>query len=266
MDRETELLIEGLRNEIRANDRRYSEAATADKEALRVALEAASRRLDSMNEFRGALSDANSRFATKVEVETSRSIFSDKLEQVRLFLDSRLVGDFEPLRAKVEAQSRPNWALLTSCLSIFLVVIAGAWLVMGLKIDGSIAPVALSVEQAKVAQASTGERVRLIESTQQVRSQAIADISSMKQDLQRTFDRVAEIRSDNTKQTAALIEIETQFCAADIMRNLMHAHDMRVQSLLWDKSFEGSKMPTDNAYYPVICNRSSLPTASGPVK
>lgn len=49
-------------------------------------------------------------------------------------------------------------------------------------------------------------------------------------------------------------EIETQFCAQDIVRNLMHANDQRVASLLWEKVY-GLKMPTDNAFYPTICNR-----------
>ncbi len=53
-------------------------------------------------------------------------------------------------------------------------------------------------------------------------------------------------------------EIETQFCAQDIVRNLMHANDLRTQSLLWDKVF-AAHLPTDNAYYPTICNRRAKP-------
>lgn len=51
-----------------------------------------------------------------------------------------------------------------------------------------------------------------------------------------------------------LKEIETQFAASDIVRNLMHANDLRVQSLLWQKVY-GVPFPTDNAYYPSIANR-----------
>lgn len=53
----------------------------------------------------------------------------------------------------------------------------------------------------------------------------------------------------------SLNEVETQFCADDQMRNVMHATDMRIQSMLWARSFPDSKLPTDNAYYPTICNR-----------
>jgi LmbE family N-acetylglucosaminyl deacetylase len=76
-------------------------------------------------------------------------------------------------------------------------------------------------------------------------------------------DRIEEVLRDAQskvgQQTDALTEIETQFCASDIVRNLMHANDMRTIALLWQKTFPGSVMPTDNAYYPTICNRKTSP-------
>lgn len=57
-----------------------------------------------------------------------------------------------------------------------------------------------------------------------------------------------------TRMETALSEIETQFCAQDIVRNLMHANDMRQMSILWEKQF-GLPYPIGNAYYPTICNR-----------
>jgi hypothetical protein len=69
----------------------------------------------------------------------------------------------------------------------------------------------------------------------------------------------AEFRTVEIEQTqlkASLAEIETQFCSTDIVRNLMHADDMRRFSLLWQKVY-GERLPTDNSYYPVICNRKA---------
>ncbi len=57
-----------------------------------------------------------------------------------------------------------------------------------------------------------------------------------------------------TKIEVSQNEIETQFCAQDIVRNLMHANDLRNLSVLWEKQF-GMPYPTNNAYYPTICNR-----------
>jgi hypothetical protein len=55
-------------------------------------------------------------------------------------------------------------------------------------------------------------------------------------------------------------EIETQFCEMDSIHNLMHAYDMRMQAVLFDKLFPDSKWPTDNSYYPSIgkCHDSSV--------
>lgn len=61
-----------------------------------------------------------------------------------------------------------------------------------------------------------------------------------------------------TKIEVSQNEIETQFCAQDIVRNLMHANDMRQMAQLWEKQF-GTRLPTDNAYYPTICNRRVKP-------
>ena len=74
--------------------------------------------------------------------------------------------------------------------------------------------------------------------------------------LQNNTDRVARLRADMTGFTADLREIETQFCASDIVRNLMHVDDLRRFSLLWGKVF-GQELPISNAYYPTICNRGS---------
>lgn len=70
---------------------------------------------------------------------------------------------------------------------------------------------------------------------------------------------VLEVRlADNDKQTYILErdqrEIETQFCASDIVRNLMHANDLRQVALLWKKVY-GEEYPTDNSFYPQVCNR-----------
>lgn len=61
---------------------------------------------------------------------------------------------------------------------------------------------------------------------------------------------------ENTRQRAALIEIETQFCASDAARNLMHANDLRMYAQVYEKVF-GQSFHIGNAYYPQICNRLS---------
>jgi hypothetical protein len=67
-------------------------------------------------------------------------------------------------------------------------------------------------------------------------------------------DEIARLQKSIGELHLSLSEIETQFCASDIVRNLMHANDLRQVSLLWQKVFN-VPYPTNNAYYPTICNR-----------
>jgi hypothetical protein len=56
-----------------------------------------------------------------------------------------------------------------------------------------------------------------------------------------------------------LVEIETQFCAEDSMRNLMHANDLRFMGILWAKEFT-LELPTANAFYPQVGRCAGQPS------
>ncbi len=58
-------------------------------------------------------------------------------------------------------------------------------------------------------------------------------------------------RTDVSVIRRDLREIETQFRAADQVRNIMHANDLRTMSMLWKKAFNAD-YPISNAYYPTI--------------
>jgi hypothetical protein len=73
------------------------------------------------------------------------------------------------------------------------------------------------------------------------------------------LDRNTINQNEIVSLTSDLREIETQFCASDIIRNLMHANDLRTMSVLWVHTFK-ERYPTDNAYYPQICNRDTKST------
>lgn len=77
--------------------------------------------------------------------------------------------------------------------------------------------------------------------------------------------KVSMLESENRTQEiqirticSALIEVETQFRSADQTRNIMHANDMRVEAMLWKKTF-GVEYPTANAYYPTIAQDKPQP-------
>src|SRR6266851_10398853 len=70
-------------------------------------------------------------------------------------------------------------------------------------------------------------------------------------------ERITTLRADMAATRADLREVETQFWGSDIVRNLMHANDLRLLSILWHKNFPDSIFPTDNAHYPRVCNRDN---------
>lgn len=64
-------------------------------------------------------------------------------------------------------------------------------------------------------------------------------------------DRNSKTREDVVALQRDLIEIETQECSQDNMRNLNHANDLRIMAMLWKKTF-GDDLPIANTFYPRI--------------
>lgn len=102
--------------------------------------------------------------------------------------------------------------------------------------------ITLNVQLANVSYTATGTK-------------AAADALSIR--VSSLDERSSSMALDVAQLRTALLEIETQFCANDIVRNLMHANDMRIMSILWDKLGFGARLPTDNVYYPNVCNRNN---------
>jgi hypothetical protein len=91
-------------------------------------------------------------------------------------------------------------------------------------------------------------------------SNSVTGIDARLASIERRLDSLNDVAGKNQNeviaQAQALKEIETQFCSSDLVRNLMHANDMRQMAVLWKKVM-GDSIPTDNAYYPMICNRAA---------
>ncbi len=367
---------------LEALDRRIEEAFKTRDTALGVALEAATRRLDGMNEFRAALTDQSARMQTRTESEVLNSTireklealqleltangarfierreydaslatvtaalselrpelgtrvddmaqkvatlverrefddatkalvertessrlgieskfvalgvtFSDKLEQYRSARDLRTETDLAPIRATLAQQGKPNWGLFASMAALSVAMISGAWLIVGLKIDNSVSPMTLSLESTKsqtaqnterlhgIETATSGlvqtdgtsrtdrvqlnERVKQLEAVVPPSAATAAEVGNLKSQYALITDRLIQLRTQVGKQESALVEIETQFCGADNMRNLTHAYDMRFMSMVWSKVFAGEKIPTDNAFYPTIGKCHGETTVAG---
>lgn len=74
---------------------------------------------------------------------------------------------------------------------------------------------------------------------------SISELSETTQDINtRERETTAELR-------AKLTEIESQFLAADHIRNLQYANNLRYTAMLWEKTY-GQKFPSEIQFYPTI--------------
>jgi uncharacterized protein YdcH (DUF465 family) len=272
MDEIVEREFTALRDTIAQIERNRAAAQEIEREALRSWKVDLDSRLARMNEFRQAMLDQQAHFVTREQFEAAVSSGVDRYEASRDYVDSEL----RPLRADVERATKTDWGLLASVASVAIAMVAGCWLVIGLQIDARVGPIRVDLEQARTATAQNTERLRFVESSsnssaqadvasradrsqlnERIRqleasapngTQAAADVVNLKFNYATILDRIQQIRSQLAQQTAALIEVETQFCGSDNLRNQIHATDLRLQAMLWKKVF-GDDMPVANAFY-----------------
>jgi len=259
--REIAVVKEYLELIIANNESRHQQMAESQREALRVALTSNDKRLDGMNEFRAALSDQSARMTTRLEYDTSRSAITEKIDQLKTAYDSRFDSELKPLVSRLDQLGKPNWTLMISVVSIFFVMITGVWLVIGLKIDATVAPLVLGLAEQTGNIATNTALIRshqdAILASTQADAMSRADRAQLNERVREMETTVAanagERRAQFGVMAAKLAEVETQFCSSDVVRNLMHANDLRVFSILWHKAFPDTTFPTDNAFYPRVC-------------
>lgn len=266
--RELTCLREYFDTKIAANDVRVQQSLDTMREGLAMARDGNNRRFDQMGEFRNAITDQVNRMISRQEFEFLRDSNNDKADEARRTIDARFDSELKPINSRLDQIGRPNWALMASIASIFLVMVSGFWVGIGLKIEAAVSPVTLDVAQVHTTVGLDADRLRQLE---MLTSNSTAADAGSRQDRTQLNERMRSLESVVSENSGAsrqqyavlnarLVEIETQFCASDIVRNLIHAEDMRNNSMLWAKAY-GEHMPTDNSFYPSICNRQ--PTTGG---
>jgi hypothetical protein len=293
VDAEIARELEALRGLIAANEKRHDEVRAFNRERVVEKEHNLEARLERMNEFRAAMQDQAAHFVTRGEFETAKAAGVERAEATRANFELRLENEMAPVHTTLSEMGKPNWPLVVSAGSVFLGACAGLWLILGLKIDNSVAPMQLVLETVRVQGVANAERLHFIEGESAASTQAdtasrtdraqlservhqlegvlptgataVAEVSNLQTTVGQIVDRIQGLRTDQARQQSALVEIETQFCAADTIRNLMHANDLRVESLLWAKTFTGQDYPITNAYYPRIgrCQTAAETTGGG---
>lgn len=243
---------------------RLEEKIQETRRTMELAFQVNDKRLETMNAFRDAMADQAARMPTRNEFDAQLAGMQDRVE--------RTIG---PLADKVNLQGRPNWGLIVGFLSVMFGVVSGCWLLIGLEISVTETPLALAIENSKnsiaaITKVQEGYATR-IEAIERLMAQNDLNDKTSEVDRQQLNTRLAalddrvtqgsaERRSSDARFQSALTEIETQFCAADMVRNLIHANDLRMLSMLWKSVHAGETYPTDNAYYPMVCNRPTSRT------
>ena len=252
------LTIEQLEQKITDNDRFYQQRYEADQRALAAALAANEKRLDGMNEFRMALSDQSARMMPRVEIVTMLDAAQERGGMAREQVVSRLEGQIAPLTARMEQIGRPNWALMASFASVIAVLLTGLFLIIGLKIDTSATPMALSIEQVKTVATGNSARISSMDARLSqialdlgVAQQSLASFRSVQvinsSRITNVEDRISNGMADRKAAQAAiqakLTEIETQFRAVSTVINLMKDDNHQMFGVLWSRTFPGVPLP-----------------------
>jgi len=127
-------------------------------------------------------------------------------------------------------REKTNWGLVLALIGCAGTFLAGGWYLIKLQTDNAIAPI------MALTSVSHSER------------------AAMREDIRRNTDTISAIRGDqrdfDAQMQARLTEVETQFRAADSIRNIDKSNINRMIGLLWQQAFS-APLPADG-YYPTI--------------
>ena len=162
----------------------------------------------------------------------------------------------ETLSAKLEERGRTNWP----AVSAFLALIPMMAVILAMYVGYSVSPMAGRISVLEANTAHLTNDYANIERLQQASAAADVNSSTDRTQLNEKVrllqeglaSEIAQRRESASAFRVSLAEIETQFCASDSTRNLMHANDLRNIAVLWEKEFD-RPYPITNAYYPTIC-------------
>lgn len=258
MSAETDLLkadfeskIATLHATIDSNQRLYQQQYEQDHLSLKLAFEANDRRLTAMNEFRAALGDQTTKMLTKAEFDLAHRALEEKTDASFRTLDTKIEAKFVPLDQKVDEFGKPNWTLLTSFMSVMALVVAGVWLVVGLKIENSSQPLSLAIEQIKTnSDANTRQLVdqRATRDRQMAELRAFVDQNAARTEANEqklgVIGSLQQSRITLVDRLAATVEAMRVDSAAEKAVTKEKLADAEQQvTALWRKSF-GVTLPT----------------------
>lgn len=176
---------------------------------------------------------------------------------------------YATLAEKFNERRQTNWPTVLAFFTAAATIIMAAFYIISLKTENIVSPVKQELIQVKV----------LSETSQNLVAKNQEDISKLRADLDtnnardqvsekdreklneaavRRDEHLGRLDAEDQVLSAKLVEVETQFKAADQSRNVQFANQLRWDSLLWEKAF-GTRFPSEVAFYPNISSDGQMP-------
>lgn len=162
-----------------------------------------------------------------------------------------------------QLSKRPNWALWIAFASLVVLMCSGGWMVLTLKINAEIHPMAermatMETSQDVLSKEAILARDRLTTILSQNQS-SIDDRVNLNKNLDSLKDRIASLAAsqaaDHAERTTHEIEIETQFDADSQLRNLQFAEQQRVNKTIWEQNKHLGAYANGPFFFPNISSR-----------
>jgi hypothetical protein len=172
----------------------------------------------------------------KKRVDDLATEFGKDVTILREKLDTSMKG----VEKQITDFGKTNWPLIVASLSVVMGILAGGWVIMGLFVQSATAPQTVALGQLLSTTSNLDNRLHLVENSTFASNAADSAGRSDREQLNgrlRTLEATvhedsAQRRSEGAAITQKLTEVETQFCASDIVRNLITAADLRLFSML----------------------------------
>lgn len=176
-----------------------------------------------------------------------------------------LANSIQSLGSKMDERAKTNWPALAIAVTMFLSFIPMGGFVMTTYTANAISPVANRTELNSQSIGQLNTNMHVVESMASASRQSDANSLTDRQQLndriagleKNLSSEVADRRSTSAAVKVSLVEIETQFCSSDTVRNVIRANDLRTFAVLWRKTM-GEELPIGNAFYPTVCHRDSV--------
>lgn len=247
---------------IDANQQKTNEAIKHNEVMLEKMTEAFERRLKELNGIRETFREHTLTSIPREEAQAKFEALGAKQEAAFKSQQEKI----DELGGRLDRSRLPNYQNWIGFFSIVVGLSTLGWLLLNLQITNITGPLLADMRSEQTQLADNDNRVRKVENDSL--SSIQADIASrgdrgqLNERVKVVESSMSEGQSDRKAKeasfSASLSEIEGQICSQDDTRNLMHADDLRVMSMLWQHSHLG-RYPTDNAFYPQICNKGLYP-------